>query len=115
MFKLTSIIVISVFFACCSNKKLLKKKNKIISICKLESKQKDKIINKLYKEIKISEETNNKAKLSFDFTKSSQKEKMKICRNKVLHYKILLEELKERNRLLEKSLYKEEEIEAGGC
>ena len=74
MFKL-KIIVFALLFTCCSSKKLLYKKNKVISMCILESEKKDTIINKLYKELKVDKEENKKVKLTFDFIKSNQKEK----------------------------------------
>lgn len=113
MFKF-KIIIFTALLLCCSNKKLLYKKNKAIAMCILESEKKDIIINKLYKEVKTSREENKKFKSSFNFFKANNKEKIKICRNKVLHYKVLLDNIKERNKILEESSCIEE-VQEGGC
>mgnify|MGYP001341458036 CR=1 FL=1 len=120
MFKLKFLVLVTFAFSC-SNNKLINKKNKDISICKISSEKKNVVINKLYKKIKeLKEKINSNNKLhEFDF--KSQKENMKICRNKVLHYKVLLNNLKTRNKRL-KEYYKEYwrlkneyEYESGGC
>ena len=113
MFKL-KIIVLAVLAFSCSNKRLIQEKSKDLSICKIESEKKDIIINKLYKEIKSLKENASNDKVLYEFNSKSQSEKIKICRNKVLHYKVLLHNLKVRNKSL-KNLYQEENKNNYGC
>ena len=120
MFKLKFLVLIVLTFSC-SNNKLINKKNKEVSICKINSDKKDIVISSLYKKIKMLKEKLNSDKKLYEFNFKSQSNNMKICRNKVLHYKVLLHNLKERNKDL-KTYYKEYwrlkneyEYESGGC